>query len=85
MKIFKGRGTPEPEKWPSVKDLPQYKPDFPKYKGESLAKLVPELDEEGLDLLDKMLRCNPAERISAKEAMKHSYFKDVPDAIKNLK
>lgn len=29
MKIFKGRGTPDPEKWIGVKDLPQYKPDFP--------------------------------------------------------
>ena len=45
MKIFKGRGTPDPEQWPSMKDLPLYKPDYPKYKGESLAKLVPALDE----------------------------------------
>lgn len=45
MKIFKGRGTPDPEVWPQLKDLPLYKPDYPKYKGESLAKLVPNLDE----------------------------------------
>lgn len=66
MKIFKGRGTPDTEKWPGMKDLPLYKPDYPQYKGESLANLVPGLDELGLDLLDSMLKCNPAERITAK-------------------
>jgi serine/threonine protein kinase len=68
-----------------MKDLPLYKPDYPKYKGELLSKLVPGLDELGLDLMDKMLKCNPAERITAKEAMNHPYLKDVPDYIKNMK
>jgi hypothetical protein len=48
-----------------IKDLPLYKPDYPKYKGEALSKLVPGLGEDGLDLLDRMLKCNPAERITA--------------------
>jgi serine/threonine protein kinase len=65
--------------------LPLYKTDYPIYKGEALEKLVPGLDEQGIDLLDKMLRSNPAERITAKEAMKHPYLKDVPDYIKNMK
>jgi cyclin-dependent kinase len=85
MKIFRGRGTPSVEEWPSIKDLPLYKPDYPIYKGEQLSKLVPTLGEDGLDLLDKMLRCNPFERVSAKEAMKHPYLADVPDYIKNMK
>jgi len=46
---------------------------------------VPGLDELGLDLLDKMLKCNPAERITAKDAMMHPYLKDVDAAIKNMK
>jgi cyclin-dependent kinase len=85
MKIFKGRGTPDIEDWPQLKDLPLYKPDYPKYKGESLAKMVPNLDEQGLDLMDRMLKCNPGERITAKEAMTHPYLKDVPDYIRNMK
>jgi cyclin-dependent kinase len=85
MKIFKGRGTPDPEQWYGLKDLPLYKTDYPNYKGEALEKLCPTIDEQGIDLLDKMLRCNPAERITAKEAMKHPYLKDVPDYIKNMK
>ena len=84
MKIFKGRGTPDTEKWTSMKDLPLYKSDYPKYKGESLANLVP-LDEQGLDLLERMLQCNPADRITAREAMQHPYLKDVPDYIRNMK
>jgi len=68
-----------------MKDLPLYKPDYPQYQPQSLQKLVPGLDEQGLDLLDKMLKCNPAERITAKDAMLHPYLKDVPDYIKNMK
>lgn len=85
MKIFKGRATPTPDLWPELKELPLYKPDYPVYKGEPLEKLVPNLDQQGIDLLDKMLKCNPKERITAKEAMNHPYLKDVPQQIKNMK
>ena len=85
MKIFKGRGTPSLEAWPTMKDLPLFKPDYPQYQPQLLQKLVPGLDEVGLDLLDKMLKCNPAERITAKDAMMHPYLKDVDAAIKNMK
>ena len=56
-----------------------------KYPGVALEKLCPKLDPIGLDLLSKMLQCNPEKRISAKEAMKHPYFEEVPDEIKLLK
>lgn len=85
MKIFKIRGTPSLELWPTMKDLPLYKPDYPNYAPVPLSKLVPGIDEQGLDLLEKMLKCNPAERITAKDAMLHPYLKDVPDLIKNMK
>jgi serine/threonine protein kinase len=85
MKIFKVRGTPSLELWPTMKYLPLYKTDNPNYAPVPLSKLVPGLDEQGLDLLEKMLKCNPAERITAKDAMLHPYLKDVPDFIKNMK
>lgn len=85
MKIFKLRATPSVEAWPSLKELPLYKPDYPMFKGEPLEKLVPNLGASGLDLLDKMLKCNPNERITAKEAMNHPYLKEVPADIRNMK
>ena len=50
-----------------------------------LDQLVPNLDEQGLDLLDRMLRCNPADRITARQAMQHPYLNDVPDEIRNMR
>lgn len=49
--------------------------------------MVPKLedDDEGIDLLNKMLQCNPAKRISATDALKHAFFKDVPQEIKDMK
>jgi serine/threonine protein kinase len=43
------------------------------------------LSEEGMNLLEAMLVHDPNKRISAKDALKHPYLKDVPDSIKNMK
>ena len=50
-----------------------------------LQQYVPTLDDAGLDLLEQMLKCNPGDRITAKNAMQHPYLKDVPDDIRNMK
>lgn len=34
-------------------------------------------DENGVDLLLKMIQLEPSKRISAKEALNHPYFNDV--------
>ena len=70
-------GTPNEETWPTMVDLPEYKGDFPVYDQVSLASVAPKLDPDGLDLLTQMLRYEPAQRISAKAAMSHPYFKDL--------
>eukprot|EP00831_Metopus_contortus_P025720 TRINITY_DN2208_c0_g3_i2.p1 TRINITY_DN2208_c0_g3~~TRINITY_DN2208_c0_g3_i2.p1 ORF type:complete len:249 (-),score=39.87 TRINITY_DN2208_c0_g3_i2:68-814(-) len=85
LKIFKIRGTPVLEEWPSVKELPQYKADFPKFSPQPLIKCVPTLDPKGLDLLEKLLQCDPNKRITAKDALQHPYFADVPEAVKTMK
>ncbi len=46
--------------------------------------IVPDLDENGIDLLDKMLRVIPKERITAEEALNHKYFEDIPGVLKKL-
>lgn len=84
-KIFKIRGTPLPDEWNGIQELSGYKTDFPMYEKENLGTHVPGLSPEGLDLLERMLVHDPNKRISAKDAMKHPYLKDVPDEIKNMK
>lgn len=84
-KIFKIRGTPSANEWHGITELSGYKQDFPMYEKEDLGKHVPGLSAEGLDLLEKMLVHDPNKRISAKDAMKHPYLKDVPSEIKNMK
>ena len=64
FRIFRTLGTPTDEIWPGVKSLPDYKASFPQWTGVSLAKAVPQLDGNGLDLLKAMLVYDPAGRIS---------------------
>jgi cyclin-dependent kinase len=85
VKIFKLMGTPTVEKWSGLTDLSEWKTEnFEIFKGEELSKICPRLDEDGLDLLDKFLRSNPAERITAKDTLNHPFFKDIPDGLKKL-
>lgn len=76
-KIFRIMGTPSLEEWPEMADLPLYKADMPVYERQNLADFVPGLDEEGMDLLDKLLQVDPTKRITAADAMKHPFLKEV--------
>ena len=44
-------------------------------------QVVPELEPSGQDLLMKMLRYEPGQRITARAAMAHSYFVDVRNLL----
>lgn len=82
-RIFKMLGTPTEETWPDFTTLPDYKP-FPLYPpAQGLAQVTVKLNSRGRDLLQRLLVCNPALRLSADEAMTHSYFNDLNPAIKN--
>jgi len=77
--IFKKMGTPTEKTWPGLKELSGAKnANWKIYDSIPLRELVPGLNEDsGYDLLDKMLRYEPAERISADAALGHPYFSDL--------
>lgn len=73
LHIFKLLGTPSEQVWPGVSNLRDWH-EFPQWKPQDLAKVIPQLDEHGIDLLSKLLVYDPAKRIHATEALSHPYF-----------
>jgi len=74
FKIFRILGTPNEQVWPGVSGLPDYKPTFPQWSRQDIAKILPMLDDAGLDMLKRTLTYDAAKRISAKRALVHPYF-----------
>lgn len=76
-RIFKTLGTPTPNEYPALVELPEYNrdPDIMCYPPpESLADIIPQIDQLGISLLSQMLAYDPLQRCSAADAMKHYYF-----------
>uniref|UniRef100_A0A1I7V545 Cell division protein kinase 5 n=1 Tax=Caenorhabditis tropicalis TaxID=1561998 RepID=A0A1I7V545_9PELO len=78
-RIFKQLGTPNEESWPSITQLPDYKPFPVVHPTLTWSQIVPNLNTRGRDLLQKLLVCNPAGRIDADAALRHAYFADTSD------
>eukprot|EP00998_Keelungia_sp_KM082_P006495 NODE_2740_length_1001_cov_59.315789_g2720_i0.p2 GENE.NODE_2740_length_1001_cov_59.315789_g2720_i0~~NODE_2740_length_1001_cov_59.315789_g2720_i0.p2 ORF type:complete len:307 (-),score=101.66 NODE_2740_length_1001_cov_59.315789_g2720_i0:80-961(-) len=77
FKIFRVLGTPSESKWPGVSNLPDYKPCFPQWKPQSLTSVIPGLDDQGIDLISKMLVYEPAKRLNARQCLAHPWFDEV--------
>lgn len=77
FKIFRVLGTPDESSWAGCTNLPDWNTSFPVWPPLSLAKFVPNLSEEGVDLLEQMLALDPRRRITARDAMSHPYFADM--------
>lgn len=82
-KICAALGTPTEATFPGLTALPSYKPGaLPTHAAPaSLAHLVPGLDADGVDLLSSMLVHDPAQRISAADALRHPFFAGLPTAL----
>ncbi|KAE8378321.1 kinase-like domain-containing protein [Aspergillus bertholletiae] len=75
FKIFRLLGTPDENTWPGVTSFPDYKSTFPRWKRDNKSPLIPGLERNGLRLLDALLEFDPSQRISAKQAHAHPYFR----------
>ncbi|KAJ1501847.1 Cyclin-dependent kinase 2 [Coelomomyces lativittatus] len=75
--IFQIRGTPNLEIWPDVWKLPDWHDNFPQWHTRKLSEFIPRLKQNGIDLLDKLLRYDPNQRLPAKHALQHPYFDQV--------
>jgi len=83
QKIFEILGTPTEETWPGVNQLPEFKKVFKKYHRKDLSTVIPNADPLAVDLIAKMLECDPVKRISAKAALDHAYFDDLPASVRD--
>ncbi len=79
-KIFRIMGTPNEDIWPDVKSLDGFnKVSWTQHKKQefrNVIKYIENLDENGLDLLEKLLHYDPTQRISAIQALQHPYFSE---------
>ncbi|KAG9311694.1 kinase-like domain-containing protein [Chiua virens] len=76
-KIWQLCGTPNQHTWPNFDALPGCEgvkrfQNYPKKLKSSLVSIS--IGPETSDLLDKLLTCNPRDRITASQALDHDYF-----------
>ncbi|XP_056685171.1 cyclin-dependent kinase G-2 [Spinacia oleracea] len=85
-KIFRTLGTPTDKIWPEYSQLPGVKANFVHQPFNQLHKKFPRasftgspvLSDSGLDLLSRLLTYDPELRITAKQALNHPWFQEVP-------
>ena len=78
--IFRLLGTPDDRTWPEFTSLPHTAKALrllpPGHKENKLRELFPQekLSEEGFQVLQGLLTCNPDKRLTAAAALKHRWF-----------
>jgi cyclin-dependent kinase 7 len=82
--IFRALGTPSEKEWPDISSLPLYV-KYPWYPRTSLKSLFTGASDDAIDLLGKMLTYDPLRRITCLNALKHSYFTNLPRPTRNEK
>uniref|UniRef100_A0A672ZBS3 Cyclin-dependent kinase 15 n=1 Tax=Sphaeramia orbicularis TaxID=375764 RepID=A0A672ZBS3_9TELE len=75
QKIWAVLGVPTEESWSGVSQLPNYEPVL--LPSSRLAQLPHKTE----DLVQKMLKLKPRDRISAQDALQHLYFSTLPTPI----
>lgn len=86
QKIHNILGTPPAELLAKMKKRSQHMDfNFPPKEGTGIAKLIPHVNPECTDLVTKLLAYNPDDRLSARQALRHPYFRDLREAEKRQK
>lgn len=77
QKIHAIVGTPPPELLSKLKKRSTHSSsfDFPPCEGSGLAKMLAHVAPDCADLVSKLLAYNPDERLSARQALRHPYFR----------
>ncbi|RKP36935.1 negative regulator of the PHO system [Dimargaris cristalligena] len=77
-RIFRVLGTPTYQTWPLLPELPNAKSKtFTHHNPVPLPSVLPMMDHLAIDLLSRLLRYEPSQRIGAKEALMHPYFSEL--------
>uniref|UniRef100_A0A8C7T4Y4 cyclin-dependent kinase n=1 Tax=Oncorhynchus mykiss TaxID=8022 RepID=A0A8C7T4Y4_ONCMY len=78
-------GTPNETSWPGITSNEEFiSYNYPRYRADCLRNHTPRLDNEGVELLSKLLQFEGKKRISAEEAMRHLYFHSLGDRVITL-
>lgn len=78
-KIFDVLGTPTPDTWQGVDDLPDWgKVHFESKSGCGLRGIAPLASNSALDMLTGLLCLDPLRRLTASQALQHQFFRELP-------
>jgi renal tumor antigen len=82
QKIHNILGTPSPDLLAKfTKRSAQIDFNFPPKEGSGIAKLLPHCSADCINLMERLLVYDPDDRMSARQALKHSYFKELRRAL----
>lgn len=79
FKVQKGLGSPNTKIWPGLEDLPDFnKIQFPHMEPLPFSELIPDVGDDALHVLQRLLVYNPADRLTAREALCDPFFYSDP-------
>jgi len=83
QKIHQIMGTPGPELLNHFKKKSSHMDfNFPAQDGTGIDTMIPHIAPECVDLINKLLAYNPDERLSARQGLRHPWFRDLREAEK---